>query len=95
MLYIGPFKMVAYNFFVYAAQRFYFIQQSGNESEGDMISYDPHVNKATGHPRWQNVKKRKINGVKQTWTLTMYAVAIMLQNSGRISLTLNRCSWAT
>ena len=55
-----------------------FIERSGNESEGDSflltaswVSYDPPLNKATDHPRWQNVSKRKINGVKRTWTLKL------------------------
>ena len=39
-----------------------FIQRSGNESERD-TSLLGSTNKATGHPRWQIVNKRKNNGV--------------------------------
>ena len=49
--------MIPYNF-LFMQHTISFIQQSGNEPP----CWVP-INKATGHPRWQNVNKRKNDGI--------------------------------
>ena len=69
-----------------------FIHRSGNKSEGDtslLGSHDPPVNKATGHPQWQNVNKQKINGITKPGHWQWYAVAFMLQISPKFNYLCN------
>ena len=81
MLYVGPFKMVPYNFLLMQQSNFIY-SAIWNESQGDtslLDSHDTPVNKATGHPQWQNVNKQKINGVTKPGHWLWYNVVFMLQ----------------
>ena len=68
-----------------------FIQRSisGNKSEGLLTRDGFPMNKATGHLRWQNVNKRKINGIKQTWTLTMVSCGFHAPNVAKLKAVVN------
>ena len=47
------------------------------------------MNKATGHPRWYNVNKRKINGAKQTWALTRVRCGFHALNVANLKAVVN------
>ena len=72
MLYIGPFKMVPYNFLFMQHNDFIY---SVIWERGIPPCWVP-TNKATGHPRWQNVNKRKNNGVTKPGRWQWYAVEV-------------------